>query len=463
MISPADSATRLRWGGPARWLVLTPVLTLLTGAISPTRADVLRLLANDREAAQARVDLIQQARQDINVAYYAVDCGRIPAVLLQLLRDRARQGVRVRLLVDGLETQLPAAIQSHLMGEGVEIRQYHPVAWSRPGWLNRRMHDKLLIVDGKHLIIGSRNLQDHHFGLECVNFVDHDAYVHGQAAVCARDYFLRLWDSPDVRLPRAAERPGFRPRRPQRADEGYFADGWRQGTWASAPLVLDTSAGVFVGQQFVQLRTGYDWSAGQADDVPVQFLCDQNTDKRPGSMRSDILALIDQAEQRLVIETPYPTFSAAMLGAVLAARSRGVQVVLLTNSLATSDSVVSYATYQNEKRLLLRAGVELWEYAGNGHLHAKSLLIDDRVAVIGSYNFDVRSEIANLEVAVVARDVRAAAALGNSIAGHLVDAWRIGCDGRPVGADSPHPGAEQAKIRKLQRQRVVAPLIRRLL
>jgi len=103
----------------------------------------------------------------------------------------------VRLLVDGHDknNQMPRGLQTHLLHEGVQIKEYHPPLVLKPYWIHNRMHDKLFIVDGEHLITGGRNLKDEYFGLDCKNFVDRDVYIRGCAAAAARCYFMARWES----------------------------------------------------------------------------------------------------------------------------------------------------------------------------------------------------------------------------------------------------------------------------
>jgi putative cardiolipin synthase len=452
--------------GPASRAVRTILCVILLGVALDTgfsitaRGDVFRVLANDRDAAQACIDLIQQARYEVNAAYYVIDGGRVPLVLLTMLRDAALRGLRVRLLVDGLHRQIPVPVVRHLIEAGVEIREYHPLNWSRPDWLNRRMHDKLLIVDCEQLVIGSRNLQDNHFGLECTNFLDQDAYIRGCAAAHASDYFNSLWESRGVRPMQLRNQHSFDLfSGPHDPDPFHLANRHPD----EIPALLAELVVSLVEQQWIQLNTGCDWSAGFSDDVPVQFLHDVGKNKRAGSMGYDILGLIETAQHDLVIETPYPVFTHAMVRAILDARARGVRVLLLTNSLSSTDRLVTYADYQNHKHMLLRAGVELWEYAGADHLHAKLMIVDGWIAVIGSYNFDARSELINSEVAVAARSFAAAQALSHSIEQHMAESFPIGANGRADWDGPRHPNAEASQIGRLWMTRLVVPLIRRTL
>src|ERR1700756_2872037 len=169
---------------------------LLAGA---AQADVFRLLDDDRQAAQARVDLIQQAGSEIDAGYFLAHNDRITITALALLRDARRRGVgRVRLIVDANFQHIPRAVLAHLRDEGVEVRVYHQITFRRPSWLFHRMHEKFVVVDGARYIAGGRNLAEEYFGLRKRNFVDRDVYVDGPSAAEAERHFEELWGSGDV-------------------------------------------------------------------------------------------------------------------------------------------------------------------------------------------------------------------------------------------------------------------------
>jgi len=426
------------------------------------RADVLRILQDDQEALQARVDLIQQARCEIDAAYFSVEDDHLALALLALLRDASRRGVRVRLLVDGMYNDVPNSVQIHLLHEGVEVREYHPIECQRPFWINRRMHDKALIVDGCHMIVGSRNLDYRNFGLAERNYVDRDAYLRGNIAAEVRRYFQCLWSSDEVRPTNTRKRD-----RPQKNDCHPMRRLSRQlHAGAIHPEVaLDQALCDVVARGCLQTNSGplkADWAAGWPELDRVCFLSDHCGEKRqPCAISDEILELVANARHSIILESPYLFVSRDLDDALAQAQCRGVHVVILTNSLATTDQMMVYAGYSNQKKKLLARGIELWEFAGPDHFHAKAALIDGCISVIGSYNFDPRSEHLNTETAVVTCHPSVAADLSASMAKHFANAWRIGADGRPIGASSRHPGADDSKIRQLRATRLVAPLIQR--
>jgi cardiolipin synthase C len=445
-------------GSPRRGMRRRCVLRILLIAaslapVSHTCADVVRLLCDDREAAQARVDLIQLAQAEINVASFAVADDTIGRAFLALLRDAAQRGVTVRLLVDGLNNHIPDSIQRRLIASGVQLRAYHPVKCTNPLWLNRRMHDKLVIVDCMHLIVGSRNLDNRNFGLACRNYVDEDAYVRGCAAREARDYFLCVWNSDEVR-----------PLQP----EGKFGVGDlcpcigpRKGP-ACPSCAMDQALQSLVECDFITLDAPTDWAAGAPEVEQVCFLKDDcGVKNQPGAISGQLHKLLSCAKQSIFIESPYLLFSKDLEAVIAKARGRGVAVTILTNSLASTDQTLVYAGYLNQRQRMLNLGVEFWEFAGPNHFHAKTVLVDGCISVVGSYNFDPRSEHLNTETAVATNDPHVADALIEAMVDHFANAWRIAPDGKPLGMNVKHPRVDLLRMQQLRAARVVAPVIKR--
>jgi cardiolipin synthase C len=400
------------------------VTLILIVMATPAGADVFRILDDPREAAQARVDIIQQATTDISALYFLARNDRVTLAALALLCDAKRRGVpNVRLIVDASFNRIPKDVLAHLRAEGVEVRVYHPLTLRHPSWLFRRMHEKVVITDAARYIAGGRNLADSYFGLaKNNNYVDRDVYIDGPSAADAARHFENLWNSNHVRALKVRVSPQEVERAGQRLDD----------------TLLELESGGFVA-----LNTGRDWSEGQQQVASVRFLHDPVVPGTAPRVADGLAELLANAKTSIVIESPYFVPPKAMRMLLYKKLGEGVSVTFLTNSLHSSDGVLPYAGYLKYRRRMVRAGMDVREYKGPDTLHAKSMVIDGRIAVVGSYNADPRSQNLNTEVMCVTEDEQAARELAESIQMHIDNSWKIERSGWP-GAGYPEAGASKS-------------------
>jgi len=410
----------------------------------PAAADRVRFLAADREAAEARVELVLAAREELLVSAFIFGDDPFTLTSLALLRDAARRGLRTRVLVDAQWNKIPRAVQAHLLEEGVELREFHPFRFDRLSWILRRMHDKLIVADGRHLLAGGRNVESPYFGLgrqvRRRNYLDLDLLVAGDAATAARQYFHLLWSSRHVSEVGARASVAERRQAAARLDrhqswlEARIAEAWANCD-REPPLLTEVG--------------------------PIRFLHDPiGRRRRTGAVGPGLRDLLGAARRSVVVESPYLIPSRSLRASLRAALDRGVKIRILTNSLATTDNLLAQSGYVGHRRELVRSGVELWEYSGPECLHTKAAVIDGETVIVGSYNLDPRSERWNSEVALVARDRTLAATLAASFDRHLERAWRIDSRGYPEGSETPFPGVSRSKVRKLRLLRLFTPFIR---
>ncbi len=402
-----------------------------------------------QDALEARARMVVEAEEEILASYFIVGNDAFSMTGLALLRDAARRGVKVRLLVDAQWNKIPKRIKAHLIQEGVEIRVYHPFRFHRPRWVTRRMHDKLLIADGRLLLTGGRNIESPYFELghqlERRNYIDCDALLKGGAAADARQYFLKVWESSHVRLAAA--------RKVTKGLAGAAKELDRRWDWIDERIAKIRAAEP-PGEPVIH-------RLGGVDVGPVRFLHDPVGKKgREPGVASALRDLFEEAETSVLIETPYLVPSRAFLAALDRVLARGVRVRILTNSLSSTDNLFPQAGYVRHRKDLVRRGVELWEYVGPASLHAKLSVIDDRQLIVTSYNLDPRSENLNTETALVIEHPALARQLLAEQENHLAQSVRIDERGWPEGATEPFPGIPWFKLCKLRLLRLIVPLFK---
>lgn len=425
---------------------LLPVVAALAVPL-PAWADRASILSTDLEAAEARAELVLAARSEILASYFIVGDDAFSLTSLALLRDAARRGLTVKLMVDAQWNGIPPAVEAHLRDEGVQIREYHPWRWRKLHWVSRRMHDKLLIVDGREMIAGGRNVASTYFGLghqiRARNYIDCDLRVEGEAAADARRYFEALWASREVRRSRDYATPVER---------------------QEAALRLDSHQS-WLDRRVAEVRADPGRVVEAPYEVgPVRFLHDPIGRKgKARGVKHDLLDLLECARVSAVIESPYLVPSRSLRRSLARALARGVSVRILTNSLASTDNLFPQSGYVGKKKGLVAAGVELWEYRGPDCLHTKAAVFDGETVLVGSFNLDPRSEFLNTEVALAVRDPSLAAVLTTIMDRNLENAVRIDARGFPEGATERFPGVPRSKVWQLSLLRLLAPLIERQL
>ena len=338
------------WGAPAPGDAASIYLLHPERLSDGNRVDILH---GGGEAFPAMLEAIAGARHEVLLATYMVRDDAVGERFHDALVERARAGVRVRVCYDAigcLGTVGEAWFRS-LREAGCEVLEFHPIAPWRPRWgLNRRNHQKLLVVDGDVGFTGGLNL-----GAEYAPgpdgegaWVDLHARVEGPAADELADVFARAW-----------EVGGGAPFVPLGGQDPSFEDGVRA-------QALDT----------IGLRRRHQMNLGWRHAIG-------------GARRS------------ITIANAYFIPDLRLRLALRAAVQRGVRVDVILPE--RSDVPVVGAASRHLYRRLLRAGVRLYELGGP-MLHAKAASIDGCWSSIGSYNLDRRSLLHNLEAGIVVFD-----------------------------------------------------------
>ncbi len=397
------------------------------------------LLDDNAAALMARLELCRTARETLDLQCYIFRDDGSGRRLAEAMVAAAGRGVRVRLLLDDLDAGDPESVFGRMDAHpGCEVRLFNrfawrgllrPLAWLRdPARLSRRMHAKALVADGGRAIVGGRNVGDEYFSPDAeLAFADIDVMMEGPVVAEVARSFERHWVSRWAR-PLSAARQRSDPRERIRQARRRVARGP-----AHVPARADaaTPSRTFVpgrGQVFADLPSKVDPLRADPD----------------GYFGPSLQQLVAGAQEEVVIMTPYLVPRAAGMAFIRSLRERGVCIRLLTNSLAATDVVAVHAGYRRYRRALLELGVELYEYRPTGFwggrlrrivggaklrasLHAKTLVVDERLVMIGSANLDPRSHQQNVELGVVIDSGPLARAVHGSFEDAIKpgNAWRL--------------------------------------
>ena len=425
------------------------------GVASTKNDSAFALVGSAELAFTSRMTLIKAAEKTLDLQYYAIHADETTERLFEALKEAADRGVRVRMLLDDFNTAGKNAQVLKLGFEkNIELRLFNPLPSNRASalWriisslsdaarLQRRMHNKIFVADNAIAITGGRNLGDTYFGQsEGVNFVDMDVLTAGRITRDLSRSFDQYWNNPlaypvqslmsekdiDAIKPKPAPTTGGL------ISTAAAATGTEQKASANSTLPEST----LPESTDLALLT-WTWAASAIlVDEASKIAADADAVELEQDTAVDgLLGLMSQAQTDLLIVSPYFVPGALMMQQFADIRQRGVRVRVLTNSLASNDAVAAHAGYARYREALLALGIEMYEmraeqrgtlssfgsgfgstggFAGGSSgksrasLHAKTIVIDKRLLVVGSMNLDLRSKLQNSEVAVVMRNTKLA-------------------------------------------------------
>jgi len=390
-------------------------------AANPGKTGV-HALSDPRDAFAARIVLANAAERSVDAQYYIWHGDSVGYLMFQALWEAAERGVRVRLLLDDLNTKgLDPTIATLDAHPNIEVRLYNPLVGRDARALNfltdftrvnRRMHNKSFTVDNQATIVGGRNIADEYFGAGAdLTFADLDVLAVGAAIPRVSREFDLYWNSASA-YPAAGFVGAPVPQGAADLQARFMATRAAPESMAYLQAVRATPLLPALLDRTLKLE----WADAEVVyDDPAKTL--DTTERTDVLLFPELLRRMGPAESTLDIVSPYFIPGAAGTEQLAALAKRGVSVRVLTNYLAASEANFVHSGYAKRRRDLLQAGVRLFEIKstakqvgesqalfGSGAssgLHAKTLAVDDRRIFVGSFNLDPRSARLNTEMGLV--------------------------------------------------------------
>jgi cardiolipin synthase len=323
------------------------------GGFAPVGGNQVRfLLTGEDEFAELERQILG-ARHSIHIATFILSADDTGRRFVELLTQRAREGVKVRLLLDALGCfRTSRGFVDPIRKAGGEVGRFMPVMpFASRGSANLRSHRKIAIFDGTTAIIGGRNIAYEYMGptVNPKRWRDFGALIEGPGAVVLGEVFIADWC--------------FVMRQPPE------------------PVRADAQAGGAPLKGTCELQM-----VASGPDVPGDPLYE------------GIVSMIQQAERNIWIVTPYFIPDEVLLRSMIVKARAGCSVTLVVP--ARSNHPVTDFARRNFARELIKAGGHVLLYNA-GMIHAKAIVVDEHVALFGSPNFDLRSLFVNFEVGVL--------------------------------------------------------------
>lgn len=357
------------------WLAALARVASSAGDGPPRPSQRVRLFGDGDSTYAAIEAAVAKAREQIHIEYYIYEPDAVGVRLRDALVVRARAGVAVRVLVDALGSKNAGTrFWQPLCDAGGEVRYFNPLRLLRlqPGTLNFRTHRKIVVIDGLHAFTGGINVS-----------AGNSALSSGGSAW--RDTHIEFVGAPAMDL------------------QLVFLEDW---------LFAGTANNISVGRDRALIQAPTDiqrwFPAPPAADGPWVQIIDSGPDEPTPDIHRFFFTAMASARRRLWITTPYFVPDEPIITALVTAAARGVDVRIIVPRQGDSRLVTAAAsTFADE---VAAEGVKVYEYQPR-MIHAKTIVVDDELAIVGTANMDNRSFRLNFEVIAAIYDREVAAEL----------------------------------------------------
>lgn len=344
--------------------------------------DPVEVLVNGSTFYPAELEAIAKATTSVHLEAYIFEKGDIGQRFIDALSERARAGVRVKLVVDAAGSfYTPDSYFKPLRDAGGRVCWYQPLRWNTFKRWNNRTHRKMLLIDGETGFCGGADIGD-------------DWIKPRKGDPTWRDTIFRFHGPLVIGL------------------QSTFAENWLE---SSGDILAD--ADYFPGTRQAKQTEPHTQPSGMVVN---------STPSAARGTRAHILyqTLLAYAGNTIHISTPYFLPDRSTLSEIIkAVKERGVKVVVITPG-KHADHLFTRVSSRRRYGPLLKAGAEIWEYQPS-MTHVKTMVIDGLWAIVGSTNFDNRSFGLNDEVNIAARDKDMADRIDQTFADDLQKSNRI--------------------------------------
>lgn len=422
------------------------------------------LMPTGLESLAARLSLIENAQRSLDLQYYIWRPDSSGTSLAIALWKAADRGVRVRLLLDDWGTRPSEMALSQLSQHpNMEVRLFNPIPLRWPASLglllnfkqsNRRMHNKALVADNQLAIVGGRNIGNEYFQKrDELAFSDLDVMLVGAVVNQISSGFDDYWNSEHAMpVPRSTAAP-------QPFDHLLADELMRETKGLKFDERLAHAALKWHGSEIAALQDRAS-KVGGTDSPQDHVHLGRQISRLSGDLTKDLL-----------IVSPYFVPGPGGLAQLCALTERGVEVRVVTNSLAATDVPAVHAGYERYRKPLLQCGVRLFETRADANthsrgadnlrgkssgssrvsLHAKIMVMDRAKVFVGSMNIDPRSLLTNTENGVLIDNPDLAGVLDRGITSEMVNAaYELHLDGGAIRWSRQTPSGRETYSREPQ-------------
>jgi cardiolipin synthase C len=422
------------------------------------------ILEKGEESLLARAWLANHAERTIDVQYFIWSSDNIGILAAEFLLRAAERGVRIRVIVDDLLIDAPDRIMlalaahpniaikiynpKHSVGISKAERLYHMLSDFRA--FNQRMHDKTVIVDNLVAITGGRNMADEYYDYDRkYNFRDRDVLLVGPVITEMENNFTTFWES-SLSVAVEDRLLHFENSLDQHQIKVIYSDLHRYAANSENFSHEVHQALTDLPEKFPALIQTMVWDdIAFIHDTPGKNTA-QNGLGGGGETTRNLTEIIRQAKKSIIIQSPYLVMPEGGIDFFARLVARGVDVRIITNSLAATDNLQAFSGYSKQRKEILKAGIKVFEFKPRPMirkklidrlealeksvpifaLHAKTMVVDSRILFVGTFNLDPRSANLNTEVGVVLDNRQVATQVEKAILTDMApeNSWLAGHD-----------------------------------
>ncbi len=381
-----------------------------------------RIIEDNDEALKERIRMISNAKSEIILSTFDFRSDDSGKLMLGALIDAADRGVSVNVIVDGVSgfTKMKGNpdFKALASSDNVNVKIYNKVNPFKPWQSMGRLHDKYVIVDRINYILGGRNTFNYFLGaypghknydrdvLVCCESPDETSSVNDVLA-----YYESVWNYKEskafLKNNKCAGNKKVKTARKELIDNYniYYAD--------NKDYLTDTD---------------YTDETVEVNNIALLSNPIECGAKKP-VVWYQLTKLMEQADSQVKIHTPYIICNEYMYDGLKKVCDSVENVSLMTNSVGNNGNPFGSADYYAHKDKVLGTGLEVWEYEGGYSYHGKSVLIDDDISVVGSFNIDMRSVYLDTELMLVIDSKEINEQLGGAMQTYEHSARKANADG----------------------------------
>lgn len=353
-----------------------------------TGTEQVAYINDNDDALLYRLNMIEHAEKEIILSTFDFNADQSGKDIMAALIDASKRGVSVQVIVDGtsglLDMQGNDYFQAFASYPNIFVKIYNKIHFLKPYDMQARFHDKYVIIDDKMYLLGGRNTDNRFLGSYSKSQnIDRELFVYNtekatdtSSITQLRTYFKNVWslkDSKDYLCKKETEKV------------------------ATARQELDDRIN-YLKETYAKAYTEWDYKKLTLPTNKITLLSNPiETENKEPLLWYSLQKMMEDAES-VTIYTPYIICGKEMYQGLYDLKEKGIPVEIITNDVASGANPWGCTDYLNQKKKIWDTGVSVYEFMGAHSCHTKAFLLDDRISVVGSYNFDMRSTYQDTEL-----------------------------------------------------------------